>query len=259
MFDTIEDAVDHARCVQAVDASVNLQVSAAHEWFCMAASPEAVADDKALRQHVSDLLASYKEARESADKEFKSNVSKRVGGKGLDGRARAGAAATAANAMDKEALKSFRKAPKIGRSAEVREQSYLAVSFVSDTISELPQPLVRVYGAFNTEKEADVYVRNTCGDHVKDHDIYVVCACEWLHPQSIDPSKVREVFRSEELTSVIKNHKSQGAQCKSFQEWRDNTPRSERVDVDAGEGGAGAPEPAEGAAGVGDVGEGVVV
>lgn len=237
-FATPEDATDHARLIVSIDQSVNVQLSRARDWFSLISCPERLQDDGAVREHVKTLLADYNTSRDLADTEFNSNLSKNTGGKGQDPWAaskverRKEEAAKIANTLgeDGQAKRELRRAVKLGRAAEVRDQNVVVISFVADNTQALPEPLVCVWGAFNTETEADVYVRNTCGETVKDHDLYVCALYEWLHPQNIDVSKLRnELFRSKELTSVIQNHKSQPAQCDAYSKWRNSTTPSKRI------------------------------
>lgn len=233
-FSDAEAAKDHARIVARDDPSTNLQLSRTHEWFCMAASVERLQDQEGMRDHVRRVQEAHSAARVEASSEFSANVAKREGGKGASpdaqaiAHSRAKRAADAAQKMEPVALTSLTRAARISRAAEVRDQSYLVVAFLADCIQDLPEPLVCVYGAFHSQEEADVYCRNTAGEEVKDHDLYVVSACEWLFPQNIDPQKLRsEVFRSAELSSVIANHKSQPNQVENYKRWRDSTAPKE--------------------------------
>lgn len=243
-FASREDALDHAREVQRVDGSCNLQLSATHTWFCMAASPDRVADDAACRAHVTAVLDAETARRDHANQEFEKNRSKHSGGAGADPSRQAQTAEAARRAV--EAAKqmkpdgtdaaSLRRAPKLGRAAEVRDQSFLVASFLPDVVQDLPEPLVRVYAAFGTEEEADVYVRNVVGEHVTDVDVYVVSACEWLHPQAIDASKIKsEVFRATELSRIMDNHKSQPSQVEKFRAWREAPPAAPELEAAAQE------------------------
>jgi hypothetical protein len=229
LFESAEDASDHARVVLQSDPSVNLQVSRTHEWVSMCSTPERLADDTAVRTHVKTLLAEHTSTRTSATKEFNNNVQLKRGGKGCaqsnedDQNRLSRQAKVEANRLAQgDAKKELCRAAKLPRTAEVRDQSVAVVSFISDPKQPIPEPLFRVYSAFNTQADADVYVRNTAGEHVRDHDIYVVSLCEWLHPQDIDSTKLaNEVYRSEELNSVMANHKSQPQKIEQFKKWRE--------------------------------------
>lgn len=252
LFESAEDASDHARVVLQIDPSVNLQVSRAHEWVSMRSTPERLSDDAAVRAHVKDLLAEYTSERSSATKEFKENVELKKGGRGssqsdeekqklLSDKARKEANRLAEDGDEKKEL---RRATKLPRMAEVRDQTVAVVSFVSDTKQAIPEPLFRVYSSFNTQAEADVYVRNTAGEHVRDHDMYVVSLCEWLHPQNIDSTKLaNEVYRSEELNSVMSNHKSQPQKIEQFKKWREEAEESAGAAEAEAAGGDKEPDP----------------
>ena len=243
LFESAEDASDHARVVLQIDPSVNLQVSRAHEWVSMRSTPERLSDDVAVRAHVKDLLSEYTSERSSATKEFKENVNLKKGGRGssqsdeekqklMSDNARREANRLAEDYEKKE----LRRATKLPRMAEVRDQAFAVVSFVSDTKQPIPEPLFHVYSSFNTQAEADVYVRHTAGEHVRDHDMYVVSLCEWLHPQNIDSTKLaNEVYRSEELNSVMANHKSQPQKIEQFKKWREEAEAESAAKAESAE------------------------
>lgn len=234
LFESAEEASDHARVVLQIDPSVNLQVSRTHEWVSMCSTPERLADDTAVRVHVKTLLAAYTSERTSATKEFNENVDAKKAGRGSsqsneeDQKRLSEQARTDANRLAEEGdkKKELRRATKLPRMAEVRDQTVAVVSFISDPKQSIPEPLFHVYSAFNTQAEADIYVRNTAGEHVRDHDMYVVSLCEWLHLQEIDSTKLaNEVYRSEELNSVMANHKSQPQKIEQFKKWREEADK----------------------------------
>jgi len=107
--------------------------------------------------------------------------------------------------------------------AEVRRQGLAVVSFLADKWHgqhDVPQFLFRVYACFEHEDEANTWVRNVCGDHVKDHDIFVVNTSEWLFPQKVKSGDVKhEVYRSDELNCIMKSHSEQPAKVQQFEEW----------------------------------------
>ena len=227
LFQSAEEATDHARVVQQIDASVNLQVCRAHEWVSMRSTPERVRDDEATRRHVASLLSEYDAERRAASQEFQKNVQSKTGGSGtpasqeaerkrLSDRAREEANRLAGGVSGDE-TQTLRRATRLPRTAEVRDQSVAVVSFLPDSVQTIPEPLFRVYAAFGTQAEADVYVRNTVGEHVREVDVFVVSLCEWLLAQDIDSANLsNEVYRSEELSSVMSNHKSQPQKVEQF-------------------------------------------
>lgn len=229
LFESAEEASDHARLVAQIDPSVNLQLSRAHEWVSVCSTPERLGDDAAVRRHVASLLSAYAADRQTAIKEFNTNVALKKGGSGSGGQQSPAAAREEANRLagavcgagERPAV-GLRRATRLPRTAEVRDQTVVVASFVADSLQAVPEPLFRVYAAFGTQADADVYVRNTCGEHVNDVDVFVVSACEWLHVQDIDSAKLaNEVYRSEELNSVMANHKAQPQKIEQFTKWRD--------------------------------------
>ena len=233
LFDTAEDATDHAKVVMSVDSSANIQLCRSHDWVAMCSTPESLSADDETREHVQKVIDAYKAKRQTADNEFHENVESKKGGKGLkDGLSEKEArisreAKEAANTILGEAQKqpnTLCRAPRLPRAAEVRDQAMIVVSFLPDTLKIIPEPLFQVYGAFNSQTEADAYIRNTAGDIVRDFDMYVVSACEWIFPQDVDTLVIgNEIYRSDELNSVMSNHKEQPQKIENFTKWRDST------------------------------------
>lgn len=229
MFESAEDASDHARVVLKMDSSVNMQLCRAHEWVAMGSSPERLGADHDMRAHVTSVLDAYTAQRSQASSEFEENVTQRKGGGGKTEEAQVPGlpdeptehAATTANC--ESVSNGLQRATRLPRGGDVRGQSFLVVSFISDNVQTIPEPIFRVYAAFDTQSEADVYVRNTAGECVQDVDIFVTSACEWLFPQNIDDNRLaNEVYRSSELDSVMSNHKAQPQKVESFTKWRDS-------------------------------------
>lgn len=230
-FATEQDALDHARHVQTLDASCNLQMSRTHAWNLAAKSPERVADDQGCRDHIAKLLAAHEATLDAHTAEFTQNVAKRQGGESepdveRNERTRKTKEAEAAAALTKPSATAagqpLRRAARLPRGAEARDQAYVVVSFIPDTIQTIPEFAWKVYACFNDMTMCDVYIRNTLSPLVKTYDIDVCVIGEWLHPQNVIREKLRsEVWRSPELGNIMQQHKSQPAKVDAFKKWRE--------------------------------------
>ena len=242
-FESAEEAIAHGRQVSLVDPTTNLQVARTHQWVCMSASPERLRDTAAVDAHVRKVVQRYEADRKVAGEEFERSVSKHEAGRGLspdaavEEKALAERAVRAATTLRGEEAsgRPLTKATRLPRNAEVRDQTHLVCGFLPDPLQAVPEPLFVCLGAFPTQQDCDLYVRNTAGEHVRDVDLYAVSACEWLFPQRIDGAKITsEVYRSAELSNVMSNHKSQPQKVEAYRKWLDDTkPASSAASAEA--------------------------
>ena len=207
VFETAEDASEHASHITAMHPEFSLIVHPTHEWF-VGTSHLAHMTSEYTRTHITTMLERETKKREADTVQFEKNVetheipeasekeekteepNKIVDGKG----------------------KKF----KIRSGCGVCNQTVLAVSFVRDT-GDIPEFIMRVYAAFENENTANAYVRNVAGEKVYNYDIDVISTCSWVYPQSLlSTSAPKEVFRSDELTRVMAAHKSNPKQVERF-------------------------------------------
>jgi len=219
LFGSEAEATEHARVVAGVDPTCSLMVSPTHEWTMLPCRPERLPE---AGSHVSAVLEAYKVEREKSMQRFRDNVSQKKGGAGKR-REVAEVGTTPGEGLEGGSDRP-RVPMRLGRDAEVRDQSVVAVSFVKDgTNASSPEPVFRVYAAFETSAAADAWAR-AAGDTVVAYDIDVVSTCAWLFVNDIEAEKIeQEVYRSEELTSIMSNHRKQPQMCENFQKWRDDS------------------------------------
>lgn len=213
LFPSSEEAVEHARVVHGVDPTCSVMVSPTHEWVVLPARPERL-DDAA--PHIDAVLAAYRAKRDASRVAFEENVREHRTGIGP---AEEAAKEEEKEEAGKEAEKEEEKAApqRLGRDAEVRDQSLVAVSFVRDY-----EPIFMVYAAFEATASGDAWAR-CAGDHVVDFDIDLCSTCAWLFPNAIESEKVgKEVFRSTELTSIMNNQRTQPQKVENFRKWRED-------------------------------------
>ena len=218
-FETPEDARTQAMLI-AQSESCSLLISKTHEWIVAVRDTNHLSDSTATEAHIQKVIDAHQQSRRESSVEFDKNVADKH--------------IPIPEKMDKQEDVEMSDGPfqplgipaatKLPRTLEVRDQAVAAVSFLCDA-PDVPAPefLFRVYSCFGSVQDADRYVRNCAGDHVKSFDVDVVSTCEWLHPQKCTTSDVsKEVYRSTELNSIMTWHKSQPKEVENFRRWRDN-------------------------------------
>ena len=223
VFASAEEALEHAQTVSALDPTCSVLVSQTHEWVVLPKDVARLQDPAGARAHVDAVLATYAAAREKSAATFRrtwpSTAPRRTRGQGRR-----------EEAPRVEDLSHLKMAPqRIGRDAEVRDQSVVAVSFVRDETGgdAPPEPIFRVYAAFESTKEGDAWAR-CAGDHVVEYDIDLCSTCAWLFPNAVDSEKVqKQIFRPKELTAIMQNQKAQPQKVENFRKWRDEATSSE--------------------------------
>ena len=216
LFASYEEALEHAHVVAKLDPTCSLMVSPTHEWTMLPRAPERLASAPA---HVASVLEAYRARREASTRDFKENVKHQRAGMNSKNAA-AASAASAPVAADEPQPAAPRR---LGRDAEVRDQSLVAVTFVADATQPVGEPVFKVYAAFATVAEGDAWAR-AAGDVVVDHDIDLVSTCVWLFVNDVQAEHVgQEVYRSEALGSIIAHHKKQPQMCENFAKWREES------------------------------------
>lgn len=215
VFASAGDATEHAKVVHALDPASSVLVSETHKWLSIPTNPERIAHtDKVVER----ILAEYHANRQKSQQTFEDNVSKKRTGIGPEesvGGDKQGQGAAVELPPDATSTSA-----RIGRDAEVRDQSIVAVSFVRDECVP-SEPIFMVYAAFDSVNTGDSWAR-CAGDTVVDFDIDLCSTCSWLFPNSIKAEKItKEVFRSSELTEIIANQKKQPQECENFRKWRE--------------------------------------
>ena len=218
---TKEEAIEHARVVASVDPTCSLMVSPTHEWVMLPRAPERLGE---AAGHIQTVLEAYKEKRDATTKQFNENVAQhRSGVSKTAAEARQDAEASEEADESEEAPTRPHAPRRLGRDAEVRDQSIVAATFVADGTQEVGEPVFKVYGAFENTSVGDDWAR-AAGDTVVDYDIDLVSTCQWLFPSDVRSEKIaQEVFRSNELSNIISNAKKQPQLCENFKKWRDES------------------------------------
>ena len=225
-FETTDEARNHAALVSASDPHCNLQLARTHEWCVAASTIERTTDPQYAATKVKALLATYEELRTSNREQFTKNVlEKHIP---LPAQSVSDDEEEKRTSPKRELGGGMQRAQRLPRTVDVRDQQLVVMSFLPDLKCTPPEFLFRVYRCTESKEEADRYVRNVAGDIVKNFDIDVVSACEWLHPQKcIDGRHIQqEIYRSNELGKIINCHKSQPDKVESFRRWREDDESS---------------------------------
>lgn len=209
-FPSNAEAVQYAREeVLSQHPNISIFVDQTHKWITAAKNVTCMQDANYIKEHTDKLLKTHKEILHMNLKEFNENVTEQKAGKTKKKEERI----EEVSENDK-----YGKSHRIHNSLDVRGQSLAVVSFVKDD-SEIPEFLFQVFACFEKEDDANAYIRNTCGDNVEDFDIDVVSTCQWVYPQNMTyENATKEVFRSDELDRIMKNHKNQPKEVARFKE-----------------------------------------
>lgn len=214
VFCSEEDAVAHAAVVQQQHPTHSILIGRTHDWIVAHATMAHMQDGEYTRAHASRLIDAHYADRERHAREFQTNVQQKQTG-----------SVNAAAATEEEATQSqqpttregpLRSSSSISASCRVEDQRLVVVSFLRDDATP-PEFLFRVYACHDSEADADRYVRNVCGHHVRDFDIDVVKLCCWLFPQRMTSANARsEVYRDPELHAIMASHKRGPQEVEKF-------------------------------------------
>ena len=175
-FASMAEAHAHAAIVQREQPKYSILVGRTHEWIVAHATIEHMQDEYTAK-HKERLLTAHDAICAANAREFAENVAhKRMG------RVRKVSDESTGDASQ-EAVPSLNH--KINASCRVDEQRFAVVSFLQDD-QDVPEFMFRLYACYETEAEANSYVRNVCGDHVRNFDIDVIKLCSWAFPQLME-------------------------------------------------------------------------
>ena len=223
-FRTNEEALQYAKEeVLTQHPNISIFIDETHKWITAAKNAACMTDEKYITDHKTRLFKNHEAMLHMNLKDFNNNVAEKKAGESKKKDARI-----------EEVLpnESLGKSHRIHKSLDVRGQSLAVVSFVKDD-ADVPEFLFKVYVCFDKEEDANTYIRNTCGDKVEDHDIDVISLCQWVHPQNMTyENATKEVFRSDELDRIMKNHKNQPKEVARFKEAMEKDEKNESNEND---------------------------
>lgn len=210
VFATHDDATEHAQAVHTEHPNASVFIDRTHKWIVAPSSLERMLNHSAIDAHRDMLLRDLETKAEKDTQEFNDNVKHCRMGR-----------TCASEAVDENivAPKAKTASNRVSTRCDVRQQRLAVVSFVCDQASDIPEFMFYSYGCVDDESTADAWIRNVCGDSVKDKHIDVVSTCEWVFPQQMTHKTMsKEHFRSGELTHLMRHHRNQPAEVKRFYE-----------------------------------------
>ena len=103
-------------------------------------------------------------------------------------------------------------------------QAVAVVSLVTDPRPPPEaEPLLKIYGLFETTQNAEAYIRNTAGAHVHDHNMFIVDMYEFV-PLAVPPD-TRMTYRERMLQTIMEDRASQPSRVSALdQSIATNTP-----------------------------------
>ena len=124
------------------------------------------------------------------------------------------------------APKNTRPMPLYDPRLQHRLQNWAVVAMLTDSsvVYEDSQPCFAVYGVFDTEENAEGYVRNVASSRVHDHNLHIVSMYEWLDPNDAGCNKV--VYRDNEMQRIVD---AQSTQANRIQAMENDVPRDKQA------------------------------
>lgn len=110
-----------------------------------------------------------------------------------------------------------------GTGAEIRSQQFAVISVRSDITEpvlagkEDPEPAIAIWAVFRTEEEAIAWTKSSASLYIRDVTMDVVAMYEILWPEDINPDKLKESYRNEELNKIMNQKKIQEERKNEFE------------------------------------------
>ena len=106
----------------------------------------------------------------------------------------------------------------VGVACEKRGQKMLVLSVVHDQDTEKNEPIITLYGAFDTEDDAKHYIVHTLSKHVTDQDLFIHPMYEWIHldAKAMDAKCIPCKYRDSTLDAIMRKQRTQGSEVESF-------------------------------------------
>lgn len=216
VFGSGDEAIEYARLFENND--INFQIHPLREWALAVSSQSKLTEECYIPSKIDSLVKGYMQMRNDQIKEFRDNIANKKSTEDMQN--------------DKDDMPMFPDSERHAHKKGIRDmkktsaplklpppQKFVVVTFLRDK-SELPEFAFVVHAAFDSLDQADEWVRGTASSEVVEFDMHVVSTGEWLFPQTMDDSLIREEYRNDELDKVIKTHKNQPSLIKNFEDWK---------------------------------------
>lgn len=223
IFQTPEEAIAQATRLATRLCQLDYWITPVGQWFLMHTDREKPQErvqeiiDERLAQNQKRRKKDFEELRTAHDKKLQSKTSyqknerdqRRKQKKATDGEA---------------SVPVIAGIPEITQKYVQIGQRFAVISVLQDKLhstrigKKLPEPMVRVYGAFDSKKLAKAFIADTLAPHIGDFDIDIVDMYAWLHPHSVDPDLLEEQFRDPEINNIMNHAKDEKKNSKAFRE-----------------------------------------
>jgi len=114
---------------------------------------------------------------------------------------------------------------KFPRTLEHRLQRFAAIRVFQDIDPQAlknlkdDEPVIIVDGFFETELGARHWLEKVAATYVKTENMHVVDMYEWLHPSTVDESKIVDKYRDVEQNTIMKQKKAEKDRVMNFNVW----------------------------------------
>lgn len=105
------------------------------------------------------------------------------------------------------------------REAEKKRQNFAVVCCIQDDKILVKEPLIMILGGFETREQGEFYATHIVSKYILELHAYVVDMYEWLYPEDIDQSNIKEVYRTKELDRVMKQQKANPTEVDEYREY----------------------------------------
>lgn len=209
----------------------NLIKADMHKKFLICSSLDKQQSPTYVLNKIDEATQRYLKMLDYHAEEFKENKENRKQGKtGLSQSEKVKKMSSRKQLLDKKFEEDKEKGSETGevsRNAEVRGQAVAVVTILEDQSPpvlngvEDPEPIVIVWGCFESEAQAKHYIYNTASKYVKDVMLDVVNMYEWVYPTEISKhvDEITEEFRNPSLNKVMNSRKTQKKSVLSYDEW----------------------------------------
>ena len=234
IFKSNEDAIGHARKM-AAKCEIDYWITPVGQWFMM--HVDRSQDQLKTQEFIEARLEKHKQRRDRDFEQLKTAHENKLqsktsyqknerdkrraaaGAKSADGATGADSAKGADGAKRSSVMDVTQHFLQVG-------QRFAVISVLADGLQstrigkKLPEPILRVYGAFDSKKLAKSFISDVLSPHIGDFDIDIVDMYSWLHPQTIhlQIDQIDEQFRDPEIDKIMKHAKEEKKNSKAFRE-----------------------------------------
>lgn len=219
-FEHKEDAQEHAEVVRERDASCSLLIVKCNEW-CLFPQTELCRDDaEAHTAKLHERRAAHMEQRLANDDLFVRAVTENA----ERPKTQIDQSMWDEDQEETEAAvrEVYSRPKRLRAGAEVRGQNAVVLSVTPD--HEHGECLVKLYGCFESSREADEWVQHTGSVIHRDEDLLVATTCEWLYPNGKHRCESNH-YRIKELQTIMDAAQKNPKNVRNYKEWKKEQDR----------------------------------